>query len=301
VPISSVFITLGTILMLIATVDVVGKMVEPWASESCLGFRVRQIKGMASPQTENGYTRIANEIMEQLCKMNLGPYQSRVLWFLLRKTYGHQLKADHIPLSQFSAGTGIDRRLVHRALKGLSSKKMTVISRDDNNQPTIGFQKDYTKWKFPTRKKASVIGRDDKLSSVEIHPLLNKKEKRKRERVKDKPSPSNGSDPRVKEFVDWWHQEYQKRFSDPYHHNGGKEGSLIKGLLRDYDLPKLQGIAGLFLDSTDPWVQQTGGYTIGVFASQINKLVSTSRVAEKQSQLKEKPPDDLQYSRRQSS
>jgi len=142
---------------------------------------------MASPQLQNGYTRIANEIMEALCKMNLSPYESRVLWFLFRKTYGYQRKADHIPSSQFSAGTGLDRRLVHRALKGLSSKKMTVIGRDDKNQPTTGFQKDYAKWAFPTRKKAHVISLDDKgvivlddkVSSVEMTKLPPPKERKK--------------------------------------------------------------------------------------------------------------------------
>ena len=96
-------------------------------------------------------------------------------------------------------------------------------------------------------------------------------------------------DGRVKEFIDWWHQEYRKRFSNPYHFNGGKEGRLIKDLLRDYDLPRLRDIAGLFLDSTDPWVQQTGGFTIGVFCSQINKIISTAKANPNRSQPKEMP------------
>jgi len=248
---------------------------------------------MSSPQLENGFTRISNEIMEALCKMNLSPYESRALWFLLRKTYGHQRRADRIPLSQFSAGMRLDRRLVHRALRGLSSKKMTVISRDDKNQPTIGFQKDYEKWVFPTRRKARVIARDDKVSSVEMSkmssPEIHSKERKKKEKVRGKPSPPNGSDPRVKEFFTWWDSEYQKRFSDPYHFNGGKDGSLIKALLRNYDLTKLTDLALRFLDSKDPWVRENGGYTIGVFASQINKLVSTSKASQVSPQPKELP------------
>lgn len=240
---------------------------------------------MSNPQVENGFTRISNEIMEALCKVNLSPYESRMLWFLLRKTYGYRRKADRIPLSQFSNGTGLDRRLVHRALKGLSSKRMTVIGRDDMNQPTIGFQKDYEKWVFPTRRKAPVISRDDKVSSVEIHS----KQRKKKDSVRGKPSPSNGSDPRVKEFFSLWDSEYQKRFSDPYHFNGGKEGSLIKALLRSYDFPRLNELALRFLDSKDPWVRENGGYTIGVFASQINKLVSTSRTRQPDPPRKEVP------------
>jgi len=33
---------------------------------------------MASPQKENGFTPIANEIIEALCKVNLSPYESRI-------------------------------------------------------------------------------------------------------------------------------------------------------------------------------------------------------------------------------
>ena len=110
-----------------------------------------------------------------------------------------------------------------------------------------------------------------------------------REKVKGRSSPSKNSDPRIKEFIDWWDREYRNRFSNPYRFNGGKEGRLIKDLLHDYDLPTLQDLARRFLDSTDPWVQQTGGYTIGVFAGQINKIVSTAAANRSRPQTKAFP------------
>ena len=123
---------------------------------------------MASPQKENGFTPIANEILEALCKVNLSPYESRILWFLLRKTYGWNKKSDWISQSQFSKGLRLDRRLVHRTLKKLSTeRRMVVISRDDRNWPTYSFQKDYSQWKTSS-KKMIVISRDDKLSSAEM-------------------------------------------------------------------------------------------------------------------------------------
>ncbi len=101
---------------------------------------------MASPQTENGYTRIANEILEALCRQNLSPYESRMIWFLLRKTYGWKKKSDWISQSQFSKGMDLDRRHVHRTIKRLLRKEIIVICRDDKNRPAYGFQKDYSKW-----------------------------------------------------------------------------------------------------------------------------------------------------------
>ena len=82
---------------------------------------------MVSPQVENGFTRIANEIIEALWKVNLSPYETRVLWFLLRKTYGWKKKTDWITLSQFSKNIGLDRRLIHRTLKSLFSKKIITL------------------------------------------------------------------------------------------------------------------------------------------------------------------------------
>ena len=48
----------------------------------------RTIDMEASPQCENGYTRLANEIIEALMKSNLSAYQSRILWAVWRETYG---------------------------------------------------------------------------------------------------------------------------------------------------------------------------------------------------------------------
>ena len=123
-----------------------------------------------TPQKENGFTPIANEIMEALMKVNLSAYESRVLWFLFRKTYGWSKKTDWITLSQFSDCIGLDRRLIHRAIKGLSSKKMIVIYKDDTFKIRYGFQKDYKKWKLSS-KKMTVINRDERVSSKEMTGL----------------------------------------------------------------------------------------------------------------------------------
>lgn len=122
---------------------------------------------VASPQLENGHIDIANEIAEALMKVNLSPYESRVLWFLFRKTYGWHKKRDWITLSQFSKCIELDRRLIHRAIKGLLAKNMVVISRDDKNHISYGFQKNYERWKVSS-KKMTVISRDDRVSSVEM-------------------------------------------------------------------------------------------------------------------------------------
>jgi hypothetical protein len=88
-------------------------------------------------------------------------------------------------------------------------------------------------------------------------------------------SPKKKGDPRVKEFIDWWHSEYQRRFDAKYHVTG-KDAFLVKHLLRSYELEKLQATATCFFETNDPWVLEHGGFTIGVFTSQVNKLVSVA-------------------------
>jgi phage replication O-like protein O len=148
---------------------------------------------MANPQAENGHIDIANEIAEAMMRVNLSAYESRVLWFLFRKTYGWKKKSDWITLSQFSQCTGLDRRLVHRAIKGLSSKQMIVIYKDDKNRVSYGFQKDFEKWELSS-KKMTVIDRDDKVSSIEM-TKLSSKEIPTKETIKDTFTKDNNTPP----------------------------------------------------------------------------------------------------------
>jgi phage replication O-like protein O len=129
---------------------------------------------VASPQIEDGYTPIANEIVEALWRVNLSAYETRVLWYLFRKTYGWQKKSDMIALSQFEKSIGVDRRLVHRAIQSLRSKNMVVIYIDDRNHVSYGFQKDYDEWVINGLSSKEMM----KVSSVE----MNTKETRKKEK-----------------------------------------------------------------------------------------------------------------------
>jgi phage replication O-like protein O len=94
------------------------------------------------------YTPIHNEVLEALARINLSPYETRVLMATWRKTYGFRdtktglrKKYDRISLSQFNEMTGLDRRLASRALQGL--KKKGVIVRNGYEQ--TGFSKAFMK------------------------------------------------------------------------------------------------------------------------------------------------------------
>lgn len=104
---------------------------------------------MASPQVENGHIRIANELGEALAKVNLSPYESRVLWVIIRHTYGWTKKFDRISYSQFEDATGLKRRHLSRALNNLLQRN--IISRRGNGYKIYyGLQKNYESWRAPS-------------------------------------------------------------------------------------------------------------------------------------------------------
>ena len=49
---------------------------------------------MVSPQWENGYTKIANEILESLARIRINGEARQVLDVIIRKTYGYGKKTE---------------------------------------------------------------------------------------------------------------------------------------------------------------------------------------------------------------
>jgi len=96
---------------------------------------------MAKPQVEKGYARLANELLEALSRINLSAYETRVLFFLLRKTYGWNKTCDFISISQIALGTGLPRAHSCRAKKSLLAKN--ILFEHDSK---LGLNKDYETW-----------------------------------------------------------------------------------------------------------------------------------------------------------
>ena len=135
-------------------------------------------KKMASPQIENGYTKIANEIIEALAGIRISGEEMQALWVILRKTYGWNKKEDKISLSQFALLTGVKKPNIIRAIKKLLSKKIIIIKNDNGNPLKYRFNKDFDAWK-PLSKKITVIKKDNKSLSKMI-PTKETVQKKKR-------------------------------------------------------------------------------------------------------------------------
>ncbi len=102
---------------------------------------------MADPQLHNGYTKIANELLEALCRLNISGNEMRILLYIIRRTYGFNRIYTEMPLSEISSAVGIRSVHVSRALKRLA--ELNIIERHSSkgtSPQTVSLVKNYDKW-----------------------------------------------------------------------------------------------------------------------------------------------------------
>jgi phage replication O-like protein O len=108
---------------------------------------------MANPAVKNGYFPIANELAEQFALKNIPGNEMRVLWVVLRKTWGWSKSCDRIPFSQFVALTGMKHGNVSKSIKSLVVKRL--LTQDSESRYSLN--QDYNQWlvvkRLPTKKK----------------------------------------------------------------------------------------------------------------------------------------------------
>lgn len=100
---------------------------------------------MTQADLDNGYTRIANEILDALALLDLSGREFRVLNAIIRRTYGFQKKVDWIALSQLVEMTGIAKENVSRILGGLQSKGI-IIREGEGYTKKVGINTKLSEW-----------------------------------------------------------------------------------------------------------------------------------------------------------
>ncbi|WP_071649238.1 replication protein [Virgibacillus halodenitrificans] len=102
---------------------------------------------MASPQTKNGYTRIANELLDQIIKVNLNGTQFRLVMAVWRYTYGFQAKEKELSIRFLAEKTEANKRQVERELKSLIDKNIVITGdKGERGARMLSVNKDYEKW-----------------------------------------------------------------------------------------------------------------------------------------------------------
>jgi len=96
---------------------------------------------MANPQIENGYTKIANELLDAFVRTNFSGEVRRIIDCVIRQTYGFNKTCDRISLSQFEIKTGMDRKSVCRAINKAVAKR-TLLKTNNG----LKLNKNYHQW-----------------------------------------------------------------------------------------------------------------------------------------------------------
>lgn len=152
---------------------------------------------MANPQLENGYTSVANEIYDNLCKISLNGTELKVIICIFRYTFGFHRKTHKLSASFIAKWINCDSRSVKRALKTLQEKKIIICINSDQRGVTseLMFNKDYEQWitsdksvtsdKVVTSDKA-VTRPVTTLSPEPVTELSHKKRNKRNKNIKEK-------------------------------------------------------------------------------------------------------------------
>jgi len=161
---------------------------------------------MANPQVEDGYTRIANELLEALARIRIPGEAMQITLTVLRQTYGFQKKTDAISLDRFCLATGLKKSNCVRAIR--KSLAMNLIIRTDNNRvPKYSINKDFETWK-PLSEGITVIRTDNKSLSARRTIHINKERKERcdsDESFPSSPEKTKTTDPRIRSIIDFFH------------------------------------------------------------------------------------------------
>jgi phage replication O-like protein O len=161
-----------------------------------------------SPQVEDGYTRIANELLEALIDIRMPGEVRRVFDFILRMTYGYHRKTFDTTQRKISRRLNTSQQRVFEALRWLTRANMVVNTKNrvdlsSDCLTTLGIQKRYRLWS-PTRKtvstRKSVLSRNVKPCCINTEKRVFTYKEKSKDNFKEKgmgaldAPPSLGSD-----------------------------------------------------------------------------------------------------------
>jgi len=89
-----------------------------------------------NPQLEDGYTPIANELLEAFLQSDLSRQELKIVGAIFRQTYGWRRKEAEISITVFQKLTNLHRRHVQRAIMSLIEKNL--ISRSTGAEMKYG-------------------------------------------------------------------------------------------------------------------------------------------------------------------
>lgn len=138
---------------------------------------------MASPQKENGYTSISNELLEQIYRRRFSASQLKILLLVIRFTYGFNRKTATLSNTFIAAGTGMHEITVSKEVGTLLRDNVLKLYKKPSfhNSRIIGINKDYESWRnhlelAEALRVSEIFDRVSETGETELVNTLTKKE-----------------------------------------------------------------------------------------------------------------------------
>ena len=138
---------------------------------------------MASPQKENGYTSIANELLEQFYRRRFSSSQLKILLLVIRFTYGFNRKTAALSNTFIASGTGMHEITVSKEVGTLLRDNVLKLHKKPSfhNSRIIGINKDYESWRnhlelAEALRVSEIFDRVSETGENELADTLTKKE-----------------------------------------------------------------------------------------------------------------------------
>lgn len=232
---------------------------------------------MASPQVENGHTRIANELLEAIACAPLTAREFRVLLAVARETYGWARKAASMRTSRVATLTRMQPTKVARAIRSLRARNLLT-----NGADGLGLQKDYETWRLAGGSKLD-LGPNRTLNRVQVGPSggskLDPTERKRKARKKERaPSAPSAHQTLIREYD----RLFTAKFDTRPLISGGRDGKIVQGVLRDRTralgdparaLAEILGLLDGFFRVGTRWVREQGRYDLPAFKASYNELL----------------------------
>jgi len=103
---------------------------------------------MANPQKENGYTAIANELIEAICNKLTNSTWIRLLLWTIRLTYGWKRKETQSNYQAYATKLNLTKDTIKHTLLELNDRKIIILVVLTKEQFVITINKNYELWKI---------------------------------------------------------------------------------------------------------------------------------------------------------
>lgn len=261
-------------------------------------------------QVENGYTKIADELLEAL----MGEYghdftsaEFKIMLLVIRYTYGFGRKFHKLSVSYVSKKTGLSNRYVKRTLNEMIRKKLLIVYSENTNTEArvLGLNKNYWEWQVPKRNtqggelESTMGSREHQVNSEAPGELEST-----REGNSEAPQEGNCRAPIINnidntninnsdidqgkealeqqeetqaklenatDFIRYFAAKFREKLGIKYNVSWGRDGKIMKDLLEFYGPKFLKIMIDTYFEENDAWLKERG-YTIPILRTKANEL-----------------------------